>query len=222
VAEAPELANVPESTGPAEPAAEAEPRYPAERRTIRERLAGLPTAMIVLVWVGVVLLGVVSAVSLTELASSSRAAAKERVAERAAGQAATLRPAATAVPAAPAPGAVTPAGPAPGDLGLAVPISRPACDGGYGVIVANATRPGAYRQEVGEFLARFSGASYLLAERACPSLRAHTEDGSSIYAVYYGPYDALGNACATRSRIGRGSYVRKLDNGPESSRIIKC
>lgn len=197
-----------------------------DQRSLRERLAGLPTALIVLVWVGVLLLGALSAVSLTEFASSSRAAAKSRVAEHSAGQTANLRPASTAVaaaPEAPARAAHGPApGPARGDLGLPVPLSHPACDGGYGVIVANATRPGDYRHEISEFLSRYSGASYLLAEQACTSLRARTESGDSIYAVYYGPYPALGNACATRSRIGGGSYVRKLDNGPESRLIVKC
>lgn len=191
------------------------------RAGVRERLSGLPTALLVAVWLGVLLLGVVSAVSLTELASSSRAAAKARVSERAGGQSAALRPAATAAPVPAAPARAAAGAPVPGDLGLPVPISHPACDGGYGVIVANATRPGAYRHEVGDFLARFSGASYLLAEQACPSLRAHTESGASIYAVYYGPYPELGNACATRSRIGGGSYIRKLDNGPDSG-LIKC
>jgi hypothetical protein len=200
----------------------------ARAASVRRRSAGSRTTFIVALWVGVLLLGVMSAVSLTEFASSSRAAVKSRAAdhrsERAAGQAVPVRPAATA---APAPAGTPPRppvaqGPVPGDLGLSVPMSRPACDGGYGVIVANATRPGDYRHEVGEFLARFSGASYLLAEQACSSLRSHTPSGASIYAVYYGPYPAVGNACATRSRIGRGSYVRKLDNGPESSVIIKC
>jgi len=187
------------------------------------RLTGLPTAVFVAVWVGVLLLGVVSAVSLTDLASSSRAAARSRVSERAAGQTAALRAAPAPAPAgAPAPGRATAHDPVPGDLGLPVPISRPPCDGGYGVIVANATRPGAYRNEIGGFLARYSGASYLLAEQACSSLRAHTESGNSIYAVYYGPYPALDNACATRRRVGGGSYIRKLDNGPQSSVIFRC
>ena len=208
----------------------AQPAAAAEQRTLRQRLAGVPTALVVAVWVGVLLLGVVSAVSLTELGSSSWAVAKSRVSERAAGQTSALRPAAAVPaprpvalrPAAPIPSQISAPAPVPGDLGLPVPMSRPACNGGYGVIVANSTRPGAYRHEIGDFLGRFSGASYLLAEQACSSLRAHTSSGDSIYAVYYGPYPALGNACATRNRIGGGSYVRKLDSGPESSLIVKC
>jgi serine/threonine-protein kinase len=173
--------------------------------------------VVVAVWVGVVLVGVVSAVSLTGIASSSRAAARTGAAEHATSQGVPIRPPATAAPVpAPRPGSK------PGDLGLSVPISRPACDGGYGVIVANATRPGAYQHEISEFLARYSGASYLLAEQACSSLRAHTGSGNSIYAVYYGPYPALGSACATRGRIGGGSYVRKLDNSTPNTLVIKC
>ena len=90
------------------------------------------------------------------------------------------------------------------------------------MFVAAAVRPGAYEREVRDFLAHYSGASYLLAEQACPSLRAHTRSGGSIYAVYYGPYETLSNACATRGRIGGGSYVRRLDNSDSHGQIVSC
>lgn len=198
-----------------------EPAGAGDGRSLRERLAGTPTALIVAVWVGVLLVGAVSAVSLAGLVSSSPSASGSGVSEHAAGQVVPIRPAATAVPA-PGPNPAAAQATKPGDLGLSVPISRPACDGGYGVIVANATRPGTYQHEISAFLGRYAGASYLLAEQACSSLRSHTGDGSSIYAVYYGPYPALDNACETRRRMGGGSYVRKLENGGPSTVIIRC
>ena len=104
---------------------------------------------------------------------------------------------------------------------MQVPISRPSCDGTYGVIIASVTRPEAYQRDVRSLLTRYSGSSYLLAEQTCPSLRARTAAGDSIYAVYYGPFSSLGNACATRNRIGAGSYVRKLDD-TSTRGLIHC
>ncbi len=131
--------------------------------------------------------------------------------------------AAASAPAAPAPAAAPPeAAPAAGDLGLSVPISRPSCDGGFGVFVAASVRPESYRQEVGEMLARHPGASYLLAERACSSLRGRTAAGQSIYAVFYGPYPTLRAACAARSTAGGINYVRRLDNSSRAGHALRC
>jgi serine/threonine-protein kinase len=192
-------------------------------RELPRRVTASPAAVVVALWSVLVLVGVVSAVSLM---SGDDASAKPT---RSAGRVVAAAPPAAAVPAAapvrpapakPAPVQPPPAKPEPatpgpdqarGDLGVQVPISRPSCDGAYGVIIASVTRPDAYQRDVRNLLARYSGSSYLLAEQTCPSLRARTAGGDSIYAVYYGPYSSLGNACATRNRIGAGSYVRKLD-----------
>ena len=109
-----------------------------------------------------------------------------------------------------------------GDLGLSVPISSPACDGSFAVLVAAAVQPGDYREEVQPFLNAFPGSSYLLAERSCSSLRPRTETGDSIYAVYYGPYAQLEDACATLARVGGGSYLRRLDNVTPVGQAVEC
>jgi serine/threonine-protein kinase len=197
------------------------------------RIAGRPAAVVGAVWTVLVLLGVISAFALTggqeatvKPGHTSRNAARVVAAPAPSMLAPALSAAAPAAKKASAPAAKPPA-PAPaepvrGDLGLPVPMSRPSCDGAYGVIVASVTRPDAYEHDVRDLLARYSGSSYLLAEQTCPSLRARTSTGDSIYAVYYGPYDSLGNACATRARIGAGSYVRKLDDTDSHGRLIHC
>ncbi|MGQ0479900.1 MAG: hypothetical protein ACT4O0_02550 [Pseudonocardia sp.] len=111
---------------------------------------------------------------------------------------------------------------ASGDLGLSVPISRPRCEGGFGVFIAAAVRPDAYRSEVADALSRHTGASYLLAEQACSSLRGRTAAGHSIYAVYYGPYPTLRAACAARSSLGGANYVRRLDNSSPAGHALRC
>lgn len=193
----------------------------AARRWPR-RLAARPAAVVVALWSVLVLIGVGSAFALTTgdgaLAGPSHSSGH---AGRAAGSPPQAAPPASD---ASAPAKPVPARPDPvrGDLGVQVPISKPTCDGSYGVIIASVTRPESYQREVRDLLARYSGSSYLLTEQTCPSLRARTASGTSIYAVYYGPYDSLGNACATRARIGAGSYVRKLDNTDSYGRVVHC
>ncbi|MDQ2707576.1 MAG: hypothetical protein M3Z25_08040 [Actinomycetota bacterium] len=193
-------------------------RAGAGRRLLLRRIAGAPGAVVSAAWIGVLLVGVLSALALTGGDdTAARSPHPGRNAARVVPSPMTAATAPNSVPSAPA----RPAS-ASGDLGLAVPISRPSCDGAYGVFVGAAVRPGAYQREVGDFLARYSGASYLLAEQACPSLRPRTGAGNSIYAVYYGPFPTLGNACETKGRVGVGSYVRRLDNSGSRSRTIAC
>jgi hypothetical protein len=104
------------------------------------------------------------------------------------------------------------ANPLPGDLGLVVPMTTVACDGRYAVFVGAAVRPTTYRADVETLLEHFEGASYLLTEQNCRSLRWYMEDGASIYTVYYGPYVSLDEACATKTRVGGGSFIRILNN----------
>lgn len=93
-----------------------------------------------------------------------------------------------------------------GDLGLRSPISQPACDGSFITVVYSAVIPGRYRSAVAANLAKYRGSSYLLTSTTCPSLTPY-KDGNQIYAVYYGPYATLAEACSARPS---GAYPRVL------------
>lgn len=97
-----------------------------------------------------------------------------------------------------------------GDLGLAVPISRPPCDGAPAVFVANAVSPGEYANQVRAALTAHPGSRYLRTDESCASLR-QSLNGNPIYAVYFTAADVAA-ACARRAAIGGDSYVRRLDN----------
>jgi hypothetical protein len=136
---------------------------------------------------------------------------------------------ATAAPApvpAPAPGEPTtapqPNTPQSNDLGLAVPISQPACDGRWIVLVGATTTPGQYAAGVGTLLANHPGAQYMLTQGSCSSLRQSLADGSSIYAVYFGPFSDPAGACAKRSEAGDRAYVKVLDNSTPPERPWDC
>ncbi len=119
----------------------------------------------------------------------------------------------------PAPAATTTATVAPppaaparggGDLGLSTPISSPPCDGRTVAVVYNAVLPGAYEQEIASALSRYPGASYLRTDQSCLSLK-QSENGNSIYAVYY-PGSSIADTCSIKARIGGGTYARRLDD----------
>jgi len=110
---------------------------------------------------------------------------------------------------------------APGDLGLPTAISRPACNGSYAVFVGAAVEPTVYQSQVAQLLGRFPETSYLLAEENCSSL-ARQSNGNNIYAVYFGPFDDIRDACAQRARAGGDSYVRRLDNVTPVGQDIEC
>ncbi|MCK0439839.1 serine/threonine protein kinase [Gordonia alkaliphila] len=97
-----------------------------------------------------------------------------------------------------------------GDLGLSTPITTPSCTGETVTFVFNAITPGAYAQEVAAALQQHPGASYLRTDQACASLK-QSQDGNPIYAVYY-PGATVSETCAIKSRIGGGSYSRRLDH----------
>jgi serine/threonine-protein kinase len=116
---------------------------------------------------------------------------------------------------------VTP--PTDADLGLATPMSTPACDGSAVVIAASAVDPSSYSSQVQGDLQAFPGSSYLHAPTTgCTSLRQRMPDGSDIYSVYYGPYSSVDAACAQRAAIGGDSYVKTLDNVSDPSTTISC
>ena len=110
----------------------------------------------------------------------------------------------------------------PGDLGLAVPISKPSCDGGYVLMVGSAVTPGAYAQQVQQHLEHFPGARYQHSlSTNCESLRTHV-DGAEIYSVYYGPYGDKAAACAKRASVAGDSFVRKLDHTSPPDNVVGC
>ncbi len=108
----------------------------------------------------------------------------------------------------------------PGDLGLTVPMTRPACDGTGIVVVANATAPGTYVAEVQSYLDRHPGASYLRTDQSCPSLRQSFDDGSPIYSVYYVAGRTQNEICELRNRVG--GYGKWLDTSSDPGSQVAC
>lgn len=116
-------------------------------------------------------------------------------------------PATQPPPATPAPAVSTTV---PGDLGLAVAMRRPECDGQAITIVSSAIDPAQYVAEVREKLDAYPGSAYLKTSETCPSLRAEMPDGSDIYVVYFGPFVDVSTACAARTAGPRDAYVKIL------------
>jgi serine/threonine-protein kinase len=108
------------------------------------------------------------------------------------------------------------------DLSVSVPLSTPACDGRYIVIVGSAIDPDEYPRTVQEFLTSNPGAEYLHApSTGCQSLQRQLE-GVDIYAVYYGPYADKETACDKRRSEGGDSFIRRLDNTSTPARGVSC
>lgn len=110
----------------------------------------------------------------------------------------------------------------PGDLGLAVPMMRPACDDQQITIVFSSIDPFRYAEEIGAKLAQFPGSSYLKTAETCPSLRAQFTDGSDIYVVYFGPFPTVGQACAARALGESDAYVKTLSTSLAPSHEVSC
>jgi serine/threonine-protein kinase len=108
------------------------------------------------------------------------------------------------------------------DLGVSTPISSPACDGSYIVVVGSAVDRTKYAADVKRFLEESPGAKYLHAlSTNCSSLRSHL-NGVEIYAAYYGPFADQRTACTKKASVGRDSFVRRLDNKTPSDEIVSC
>ena len=101
---------------------------------------------------------------------------------------------------------------ADGDLGLAVPISTPACDGTWVVFLGAATNPATYVSAVNHLLTSQPDAHYTLTRGGCTSMRQELPDGGLIYAVYVGPFADQAAACAARGNIGGDAYVKRMDD----------
>ena len=109
-----------------------------------------------------------------------------------------------------------------GDLGLAVPMTLPSCDGRGIVVLYSAVTPGAYAQEIASALAQNPGASYLRTDMACPSLRPRDENGNVIYAVYRPSGYSLQQLCSDVRAEGPPAYGRWLDTTSDPSELVSC
>ncbi|RPA63389.1 serine/threonine protein kinase [Gordonia oryzae] len=106
------------------------------------------------------------------------------------------------------------------DLGLATPISTPACDGTGIVVVGNAVDPSNYTGEVQGYLTAFPGSSYLRTDQSCSSLRARDDNGNPIYAVYRVAGRTTADICRVRNQIGGTAYGKWLDNITDPTTFI--
>lgn len=107
-------------------------------------------------------------------------------------------------------------------LNVSRPITQPACDGMGIVVLANATTPGKYEQEIQRALDLHPDATYLRTDHSCPSLRQSFDDGSPIYAVYRVAGRTLGEICAAVRRTGGNAYGKWLDTTTDPSSLIRC
>ncbi|MFV8170879.1 protein kinase domain-containing protein [Mycolicibacterium peregrinum] len=113
--------------------------------------------------------------------------------------------------------------PAPsGDLGLRQPMSRPACNGQGIVILGSVTTPGLYEAGVQRLLDAHPGAFYLRTDQTCPSLRAATEGGDPIYAVFVPGGTTLAQVCAGVRDAGGDAYGKILDYTTDPGYRIPC
>lgn len=108
------------------------------------------------------------------------------------------------------------------DLSVSVPLSTPACDGKYIVVVGSAVKPGQYQVTVQSILDAHSGAKYLHApSTGCRSLR-HQVDGADVYAVYYGPFANKARACDKQESISGETFIRRLDDTSKPGDTVSC
>ncbi|WKG04890.1 serine/threonine-protein kinase [Mycolicibacterium sp. HK-90] len=126
---------------------------------------------------------------------------------------------------APAPPKQTAPPPAPaptGDLGLRQPMSRPPCNGQGIVILGSVTTPGLYEAGVQRLLDAHPGAFYLRTDQTCPSLRAATEGGDPIYAVFVPGGTTYAQVCAGVQAAGGDAYGKILDYTTDPGYRIPC
>ena len=107
-----------------------------------------------------------------------------------------------------------------GDLGLSIPMRNPPCDGRGIVILTSVTTPGKYAEGVAAALSKFPGSSYLRTDLTCPSLRARSDDGYPIYAVYAPGGRTRAQLCAAVEAAGTGAYGKVLDFSTDPSYVV--
>jgi len=108
------------------------------------------------------------------------------------------------------------------DLGLAQPISDPACNGQGIVILGSVTTPGLYAAGVQRLLDAHPGAFYLRTDQTCPSLRPETAHGDPIYAVFTLGGVTESQVCAAVHAAGGGAYGKWLNTTTDPRYIIPC
>lgn len=108
------------------------------------------------------------------------------------------------------------------DLGLPRPMSRPTCNGQGIVILGSVTTPGQYAAGVQRLLAAHPGAFYLRTDQTCPSLRAATDEGNPIYAVYRPAGDTHAEVCAAVRTAGGDAYGKWLDYTTDPNVRVTC
>lgn len=111
---------------------------------------------------------------------------------------------------------------ADGDLGLAVPMTAPTCDGTWAVFVGAATDTARYAADVQTLLDAHPTAEYTLTQGGCSSMRQQLPDGTLIYAVWAGPYPDQASACAARTQFGEGAYVKRMDDSTPADKLWPC
>jgi serine/threonine-protein kinase len=109
-----------------------------------------------------------------------------------------------------------------GDLGLTMPMSYPSCNGQGIVVLGSVTTPGLYAAGVQQLLDAHPGAFYLRTDQTCPSLRAATEEGNPIYAVFELGGINQGAVCAAVRAAGGNAYGKWLDTTTDPGYIIPC
>jgi hypothetical protein len=109
-----------------------------------------------------------------------------------------------------------------GDLGLAVPMTAPACDGSWVVFLGAATEPLRYAEDVQVLLDGNPSAQYTLTQGSCASMRQQLPDGTLIYAVWTGPYADQAAACAARASMGDAAYVKRMDDTTPAEQTWEC
>lgn len=109
-----------------------------------------------------------------------------------------------------------------GDLGLRQPMSRPACNGQYIVMLGSVTTPGLYEAGVQRLLDAHPGAFYLRTDQTCPSLRAATDDGDPIYAVFIPGGTTRADVCSRVRAAGGDAYGKILDYTTDPGYRIPC
>jgi len=120
---------------------------------------------------------------------------------------------------APAPAPV-PSGRGSGDLGLAQPIANVPCAGGYLTLISSAINPDSYQSEVQNLLNTYPGSSYLKTGASCSALTQLSDQGTDIYAVYFGPFSSASQACANRPF--ESANVRAMQNLSPSDAAVDC
>ncbi len=109
-----------------------------------------------------------------------------------------------------------------GDLGLAVPMTAPACDGSWVVFLGAATDAARYAADVETLLAGNPAARYTLTQGGCSSMRQQMPDGTLIYAVWTGPYADQAQACAAKAGFGDTAYVKRMDDTTPPDQLWEC